>query len=192
MARASKVVISDALIIKACNTPGGSGGVAREMNDWVKRCKLRAINTAPVNDPANATHRGGAVGTYKASFRSKRSGNQHVLSRAVFNIAPHAPYVEYGRRSTRFGDKFYSKHWPGWPVIPGNNHIVFTPLKVMAQFGNWEQFGWTKHSGIVRWYAGTSAREGKYVLLNSWKWTTEKYQVDFLIADDRFSGMRYT
>ncbi len=197
MARSSvKVVISDTLIIKACNTPGGSGGVAKEMNDWAKRCKLRAINTSPVNDPMNATHRGGVVGTYKASFKSSRKGsNGHILRRTLLNVAPHAPYVEYGRRSTRFGDSFYAKHWPGWPAMPGNNHIVFTDLRsnsVLRSKGNWELFGWTAHSGIVRWYAGTSGRDGKYVLLDSWKWSTEKYQVDFLIADTRFSGMRYT
>lgn len=116
MAGFSRVVISDLLVIKALNTPGGSGGVWRWI-EAVKRDTIKnAIRIAPTNDPLNAIHRGGVVGTYRASFRSDgRGSNGHFLRRSIYNTADHARIVEHGRRSTRGGrwEVFYWSQHPG-------------------------------------------------------------------------------
>jgi len=187
----SAVYISDVLVIKACNTPGGSGGVADEMNRMAKRTLQRAQMTAPVNNPQNATHRGGEVGTYKASFRRYRRGNGHYLLRTIYNIAPHAVFVEKGRRSTHFGDTFWGREWQKTPTHwlkrqgggmrgydPTIRYSWFTKDEGMLAAGlKWEQFGWTRYGGRINWYAGTSARDGKHTLENAWKWSTRKYTV---------------
>ncbi len=60
-----------------------------------------AITTAPVNNPLNAQHRGGKVGTYKASFVVQRTGNQYGRGFKISNTADHAVFVENGRSATR-------------------------------------------------------------------------------------------
>ena len=98
------------LIIKACNTPTGSGGVWR----WIEAAKRdvlkNAVKIAPVNNTLNSQHRGGTDGLYKASFRSNRVGsNGHQLRRTVYNVAPYANIVEKGRSGTNF--KATAKDW---------------------------------------------------------------------------------
>lgn len=184
----SKVYISDVLVIKACNTPGGSGGVAREMNKWTARCMARARMTAPVNNVLNAVHRGGVVGTYAASFKRYRRGNGHYLLRSVYNVAPHAVFVERGRSSTSFAANVWAADvWPGWyhknPDGSYNYGKRYTVTKAGWGFGNrWERFSWTgaKSPGAVMWYAGTRGRKGHHTLENAWKWSTRKYEVAFI------------
>lgn len=66
-----------------------------------------ALALAPVNNPLNATHRGGRVGTYKAGIRMHRTGNQYGLGFNISATAGHSRYVENGRsassRPQRFG-----------------------------------------------------------------------------------------
>jgi hypothetical protein len=99
MATVTKVVISDALIIRSCNIEGGSGGVA----DWANRLSRKMVTfgqaIGPVGDPGDAGSRGFVVGTYKASFGWERGrrGTGHRVERRIYNSAPHAYYVEYGR-----------------------------------------------------------------------------------------------
>lgn len=143
----TKVVISDVLVFKALNAPGGI--ITKDMNKTQKRIILRAQAKAPVNNPLNATHRGGVVGTYRASFKKKRWGNKNQLHRYVYNDAPHAIYVEKGRRSTRFP--------------PG------------LRPGRWETFGWTQAAGAILDYPGTGARRGRHVLEEAWTWSIRKY-----------------
>ena len=147
MAR-TKVYISDQLIIRACNSDP-FGIVARDMNKTMKRIKLRAIRYAPRNEVMDAMHRGGVVGTYQRSFRTnKRPSNQHIVTRTVYNIAPHARFVERGRRSTRFN--------------PGSR-------------GRYEKFTWTATGGQLIELPGTRGRKGQHVLQRAWAEETAKY-----------------
>lgn len=115
MARAvQKVVISNALIIKALNPP--TKPVGRWSDSLAKDVHRIAVRTAPVNNPLSALHRGGVVGTYRASLKWDRRGtNGHFVRRRVYSRAPHASIVENGRRSTVGGrwERFY------WAVVPG-------------------------------------------------------------------------
>lgn len=106
MSTVTKVVISDALIIRSCNIEGGSGGVA----DWANRLSRKMVKfgeaIAPVGDPGDAGSRDFVVGTYKASFGWDRGsgaagqrGTGHRVERRIYNSAPHAWYVEYGRNA---------------------------------------------------------------------------------------------
>jgi hypothetical protein len=62
---------------------------------------LNAVVSAPVNNPLNATHRGGAVGEYKRSFSSSRLGsNQYNMRFTISNNAGHAKFVEEGRSAS--------------------------------------------------------------------------------------------
>lgn len=110
--------ISEMLIIRALNTPSGSGGVYR----WIHAAEkdiLRAARTlAPKNKIGNARHRGGVTGTYKASFVGMDRGSRgHHLVITVHNTAKHAYIVEFGRPSTR-GKKFEAFSWVQYPKRP--------------------------------------------------------------------------
>lgn len=102
---------------------------------------VACVATAPVGNPLNAVHRGGVVGTYKASFHSDRKGsNQSGLRFSISNSADHAAIVEFGRR-TVFADQYFSwsrgKHpgKPGWNTRTrgrdGTHHIEKTVRRVM-------------------------------------------------------------
>lgn len=186
MPRWITVRVSDKLIIKACNTETGSGGVARDMNETAKKVKLRAIQLSPRNNPMNATHRGGVVGTYQRSFKTRRYGNGHILVREIWNTAKHAAVVEDGRRSTHWGQTFWEGQWPGHfhnlGRSPGERgydpNIRYTYMKNVP--GPWETFGWTRKGGAVMHYAGTAGRPGKHILNRAFRWSTRKYGVTFL------------
>jgi len=128
------VYISEMLVIKALNTPGGSGGVYR----WIEACERDIITAArvlaPKNKIANARHRGGVTGTYKASFKGVDRGSRgHHLVRTVHNTANHAGIVEFGRPSTR-GKRYEAFSWSAYP----NRPLIYT--------------------------TGTSGRKGQHVL----------------------------
>lgn len=104
------VDINDALIISALNSPGGS--VARWRDEVAERIIGIARNSSPVNDVLNAVHRGGIVGTYKASWQwDRRGSNRHRVRATVINTADHAQQVEYGRGPTEGRETF---SWTGW------------------------------------------------------------------------------
>jgi hypothetical protein len=186
MPRWITVRVSDKLIIKACNTPGGSGGVARDMNATAKKVKMRAIQLSPRNNPMNASHRGGVVGVYQRSFKTRRYGNGHILVREIWNTAKHAGVVEDGRRSTHWGQTFWDTQWPGHfrqlHRTPGERYfdesVRYTYMKVVP--GPWETFGWTRKGGAVMHYAGTAGRPGQHVLNRAFRWSTRKYGVTFM------------
>jgi hypothetical protein len=96
---ATKVRVTDRAIISALNTPGG--GVFKWRDEVGKEVKRYAESIAPVNNPLDAEHRGGEVGTYQRSFDFDRRGSSghHVIARLT-NDAPHALYVEFGRSSS--------------------------------------------------------------------------------------------
>lgn len=72
-----------------------------------------ALAIAPVNNPLNAKHRGGVVGTYKAGIRMYRTGNQYGLGFNISATARHSRFVELGRRGSSKKQRFsWSKHSP--------------------------------------------------------------------------------
>jgi len=155
------------------------------------RTKMRAISRSPRNNPLNATHRGGKVGTYQQSFKTSGKGsNGHWVQRTIWNTAPHAWVVEEGRADTRFGQRFYAKAWPGHYGAQGRNRAVrYTYMRdyvevgnkqvLIGAFGKWETFGWTRHGGAIFHYAGTSGRAGQHVLEHAFKHSTRKYTRTF-------------
>jgi hypothetical protein len=112
MAGGVKVTINDHAIISALNTPGGA---IHEWRDEVgSQIKALAQARSPINNPMNAEHRGGEVGTYKAGWDWDRRGSSghHVVAR-VTNSADHAIYVEYGRSGSRKLQIFSWTEWGG-------------------------------------------------------------------------------
>ena len=100
----ARVYVSDAAIFQTTRNPKGSAGTARWMDRLALRTVAIAMEDAPVNNVQNAYHRGGVVGTYKASFSwDRRGGTRAYLKRSVWNTAKHAGIVEKGRPSTRGG-----------------------------------------------------------------------------------------
>jgi hypothetical protein len=70
----------------------------RARDAWMFDSFGAAFATAPVNDPLNAVHRGGVVGTYQASFRARRLSNLGSEGFKLSNVSDHAAVVEFGRR----------------------------------------------------------------------------------------------
>lgn len=93
-----RVNVTDAAIISALNTPGGA--VYEWRDDTMLKIANRAYDTSPVNNPLNAQHRGGEVGTYKLGWRTRRTGNQHRVGMVISNDSDHAVYVEFGRSAS--------------------------------------------------------------------------------------------
>jgi hypothetical protein len=106
-----RVTISDELLISALNTPGGAVYEWRDdTGDWITDYARR---TAPVNNPLDAVHRDGVVGTYRDSFYFSRYGNGHRLGARIGNIADHAIYVEEGRSASTQFQQFSWTKWGG-------------------------------------------------------------------------------
>jgi hypothetical protein len=111
MAEGVRVNINDATVISALNTPGGA--VHEWRNDTEHDLLQWVFLTSPVNDPLNAEHRGGVVGTYKASWVTRRQGNGHRIGFQIENFADHAIYVEEGRRASWRWERFsWTAHDP--------------------------------------------------------------------------------
>lgn len=122
MAADVRVHITDQGIITALNTPGKP---VRNWSEVTRRMIVkRAKQLAPVNDPDNAMHRGGVVGTYKKSIAGDNVGtNGHRVRARIYATAPHAWYVEFGN----------------WPGKPSGKVEAFTWVGAMrkddAEFG---------------------------------------------------------
>lgn len=112
MAGGVDVHITDRAIITALNTPGGA--VFDWRDDTAEKVGLRAIALSPINNPLDATHRGGLVGTYKASWGWDRVGsNGHEVRATIYNAAAHADIVEFGRNSSNGPEVFgWTQHVP--------------------------------------------------------------------------------
>lgn len=141
MAKLVTNAISDTLIIKACNTEAGSGGVARWLSGVSRRVKEECEAKAPVSDPADRMHRPwDPGGTYKASFvRGPKIGNQHRIQRTVTNTSDHAIFVERGRSSSRADQYFSSKrsggepHWSDYTGGREGKHIMEDALETVLR-----------------------------------------------------------
>lgn len=109
------VDVSDVAVISALNTPGGA--VFKWRDDTVSNILRVAIGTSPVNNPANAVHRGGAPTggiAYKAAWASDRVGsNGHTVRGTVFNGSDHADIVEFGRGPSFKFQRFSWTRWGG-------------------------------------------------------------------------------
>jgi hypothetical protein len=107
---ATKVNINTATVYRGLHSQRGV--VRKWVVDLARTTERNAIRLAPVNEVENAQHRGGIVGTYKASFGiSGRGSNQFSTQRTVYNSADHANIVEFGRRAV-FGRQRFS--WTVW------------------------------------------------------------------------------
>jgi hypothetical protein len=112
MASDVRVEVDDIAIISALNTPGGG---VYEWRDGVGHdIAMRAMITSPINNPLNAVHREGVVGTYKKSWAWGRQGsNGHRVRAIVFNSADHAEFVEFGRSASNKYQRFSWSRWNG-------------------------------------------------------------------------------
>jgi hypothetical protein len=112
MAADVQVNISGTAVIKALNTPGGA--VREWVDDVAGDITAMARNLSPVNNPLNALHRGGDVGTYKASWSWNRRGSRgHTVAGRVENSANHATIVEFGRAASTKMQIFSWTEWDG-------------------------------------------------------------------------------
>jgi hypothetical protein len=118
MATDVRVKVTDATIISALNTPGGAVHVWR--NETERDLLELCYRTSPVNNPANAMHRGGLVGVYKASWVTRRRGNQHRVGFAIENVSDHAIFVEEGRSASSGTEAFSTEDRARTIVVPGS------------------------------------------------------------------------
>jgi len=110
----TKVDVDDLKVWRQCNRPGGTGGVGAYRDAWLSQAKTVAVASSPVNDPLNAVHRGGVVGTYKASWRvSHDAAPVWVAAGRLSNTADHAIIVEKGRSESRKPQLFSWTKWGG-------------------------------------------------------------------------------
>ena len=163
------VKITDRLIIAALNTPGG--GVYQWRDEVGREIKATAEATSPINDPLNAVHRGGVVGTYKAGWDWDRRGSSghHVIAR-VTNSSDHAVYVEWGRTASR---KLQIFSWTAWggdirrvggpqpvPTDARGRHLFYRRGLSRGELAFNERI-----AGLPRWAgSGTKARAGQHIL----------------------------
>lgn len=129
-----KVDVSGRAIISALNTPGGAVFRWRDRRgrEILNECEAKS----PINNVLNAQHRGGVVGTYKFGWRGDRVGSGgHNVQARVYNVAPHAVYVEEGRRASSLIQTF------SWTAFDGRIRTI------------------GGHLG-----GGTSARPGRHIL----------------------------
>ena len=103
-----RVIVNDATVISALNTPGGA--VFEWRNETEAAVLAQAFMTSPINDPANTRHDTKGfrppVGTYKASWVTRRQGNGHRVGFAIENFADHAIFVEEGRGPSTGWERF--------------------------------------------------------------------------------------
>jgi len=113
MASAS-VNIDSTAIIAELNTPGGAVFVWRD--EAAQAIVEKAEATSPVNKKGNATHRGGLTGTYKRGWQwDGRGSNGNTVRATIWNTAPHAPIVEFGRGPANFTRQTFA--WTKWRGI---------------------------------------------------------------------------
>lgn len=142
MAEDVDVHIDDRLIISALNTPGG--GVFEWRDNTARKIIDVAIAASPINNPLNAVHRGGVVGTFKASWGFDRRGsNGHRVQATIYNGADHAEFVEFGRSPSSEYQRF------SWTVWGGE-------IRSVGGRGTRGRVG-----------DGTAGRDGKHVLRNA-------------------------
>lgn len=110
----TRVQISDALIIRAFQTPNSGAGVYEWRDALVLRGNQYAVAISPVNEVQDAMHRGGVVGTFAASWGWNRRGTKgHRHIGRLFNDAPHADIVDGGRREAFAWQRFSWTEWGG-------------------------------------------------------------------------------
>jgi hypothetical protein len=92
-------------------TPDTPLWIARDR--WMYTTDLAAKAAAPVNNPLNALHRGGVVGTYAASFHARRTTSPTSIGFVYGNRANHASVVEWGRSASNRRQRFSWTRYPG-------------------------------------------------------------------------------
>jgi hypothetical protein len=132
-----RVRISETLLWKHTMTYGSEMNAPGVMDRLARRMTKYGESIAPVGDVGDAGSRNWVVGTYKKSFGWERvpGGNQWQISRRIYNTAPHAYYVEFGRGMSFGYERFTSKgRWyralggtGGW-----EGHYVFQQISRTA------------------------------------------------------------
>lgn len=167
---AKKVYINDAALIASVQR--GSAGVWRWRNKVLRSMEFQAKKIAPVNNPLNAVHRGGVVGTYKASFdKDKRGSNGYVLRGRLWNYSPHAQYVEYGRSGSSARQVF---SWALANRVPTAKGGI--PFKNLTGFQG-KQY---RQPGVVYTWYHTNAREGQHVLARAGRATARIHGANWI------------
>ena len=114
------VDISATQVHLALNAPGGL--VFEWMRETLNAIEQLAMANSPVNNPLNAMHRGGVVGTYKRSWSTTPPiTSADGVSGSVSNSAAHAYFVEEGRGPALQTEQVFS--WTGFKP-PGSIHQV--------------------------------------------------------------------
>lgn len=80
----------------------------RARDGWMHDTMLASHAAAPINNPLNAVHRGGIVGTYAASFHSHRTVSARAIGFVAGNRSEHASVVEWGRSGSSRPQRFSS------------------------------------------------------------------------------------
>lgn len=160
---ATRVTVTDRAIISALNTPGGA--VYRWRDEVGRETKRIAEGIAPINNPMNAEHRGGTVGTYQASFGFDRRGSSghHVVAR-VTNDSDHADIVEFGRSSSSKMQVFSWAEFGGATVRvggPGSISSFLQGKRTVSRRQALEAFIGNLPPKIGK---STQAREGYHIL----------------------------
>jgi hypothetical protein len=108
-----KISIDPRKVWHQMNDVRGTGGGAAYRDALLGRALEIAVAASPVNDPANAVHRDGVVGTFKMSWVIDRSGGGQDSEGELINTAPHAVFVEEGRSASRKKQGFSWTEWGG-------------------------------------------------------------------------------
>lgn len=100
-----------------------SGAPGTPVYNWREDAMRFSLNTAksiaPVNNPLDAVHRGGKVGTYRRGLQTRRTGNQYGRGWLLSATAAHSIFVEDGRRSSNKAQYFSSsRKTPPGPGVP--------------------------------------------------------------------------
>jgi hypothetical protein len=110
---------------------GGTGGVSAYRDALAGEILRQGRSSSPVNDPLNALHRDGVVGTYKKSWKAHPDVVGWSAQARAGNTAHHAVYLEFGRKGSTKPQKF------SWAKFPQKGVFWFVGRKF-----SW--FNWTR------------------------------------------------
>jgi hypothetical protein len=109
---ATRARIDDAALRRQLFGVGGTGGVAAYRDALAGEILQQGRAWSPVNDPLNALHRGGVVGTYKKSWKAATAVAGWSATAQAGNTARHTVYLEFGRKESKKPQKFSWKKFP--------------------------------------------------------------------------------
>jgi hypothetical protein len=108
----TRVRIDNAALRRQLFGVGGTGGVAAYRDALTGEVLRQGRASSPVNDPLNALHRDGVVGTYKKSWKAYTDVTGWSARALAGNTAGHAVYLEFGRKESKKPQKFSWARFP--------------------------------------------------------------------------------